>query len=127
MSEPTFEQVQHVAGQTLVREAWDALTPEMRQQFADAVGLTSMPNGRKRGRPASPVLDVIRETYPYASARSHARIKRAMDLLFGLGADGDTVARIEGLYRRPNGSFNAAGFEAHADVIASLMDGSTAD
>lgn len=114
----TFEQVQEAAGQPMVREAWDQLTPEQQQQFAEALGLDFTPNGRKRGRPADPVLEIIRDAHPHCSPRTHARIKRAMDILFRLGVDGETVARIERLYLRPNGTFNAAGFEQHAEFIA---------
>jgi hypothetical protein len=117
MTEPTFEQVQEAAGQPLVRDAWENYTPEMRLQMAAALGLDLTPIGRKRGRPASPVLDVIREAHPHCSPRTHARIKRAMGILFAAGTDAETMARIEQLYVRPSGSFNAAGFEAHAEAV----------
>jgi len=118
MSTPTFEQVQKAAGQPLVRDAWDKLTPEQQRQYAAAFGVTFAPNGTKRGRPASPVLEIIREAYPHCSPRSQARIKRAMDILFNLGVDREVIVRIERLYLRPNGTFNAAGFEQHAEFIA---------
>jgi hypothetical protein len=115
MAEVTFEQVQKAARQPLVREAWDAMTPEMRQQFAAACHLE--PIGTKRGRPPNPILDIIREAHPQCSRRTHARIRRALTILFDLGTPKDTILKIEALYYRPNGSFNAAGFEAHAEFM----------
>lgn len=80
--------------------------------------MSSMPNGRKPGRPQAPELVVARNMFPDASERTRARWARAARLFDKALIDRADKAQAMQACTRPNGSFNFAKFERIAEAAA---------
>lgn len=100
-----------------VRNAVEQADVVTRIAMATALGLNYAPSGTKKGRPRDPLLAELRRLFPSASRRTIARHARALRLLSLAGVADEVRVALVRTYTRPSGSFNVAGYEAHAELL----------